>query len=44
MDDWRQYPDLVHAVSKGGPDLDGPVLLSDEPTGDAMRWTPEEEA
>lgn len=35
-------PDLAHAVDKGGDALDGPVALSDEPSGDAMRWTGED--
>jgi hypothetical protein len=34
-----EYPDLAHAWDKGGDDLDGPVALTDEPSGDAMRWT-----
>ena len=33
------HADLAHAVDKGGDTLDGPIVLSDEPTGDAMRWT-----
>ena len=36
-----RYPDLAYAIAKGGDDLDGPMLLTDEPTGDAMRWTGE---
>jgi hypothetical protein len=35
-----EYPDLAHAWDNGGDDLDGPVALTDEPGGDAMRWTP----
>jgi hypothetical protein len=35
-----EHPDLAHAWDKGGDDLDGPVALTDEPGGDAMRWTP----
>jgi len=38
------HADLAHAVDKGGDALDGPSLLTDEPTGDAMRWTPQEDA
>lgn len=35
------YVDLDHWLDHdGGPDLDGPVLLTDEPSGDAMHWTP----
>jgi len=37
------HADLAHAVDKGGDALDGPSLLTDEPTGDAMRWTPQED-
>jgi hypothetical protein len=37
-----EYPDLAYAVQKGGPNLDGPTVLTDEPTGDAMRWTKED--
>ena len=36
-------PDLVYAIAKGGEDIDGPIQLTDEPTGDAMRWTPQED-
>jgi hypothetical protein len=36
-----EYPDLAHAWDKGGDDLDGPVALTDEPSGDAMVWTGE---
>ena len=32
-----EWPDLAHACDKGGDVIDGPVVLSDEPTGDAMR-------
>ena len=35
-----EWPDLAHACDKGGDELDGPVLLTDEPGGDAMRWGP----
>ena len=34
-----EWPDLAHACDKGGDELDGPVLLTDEPGGDAMRMT-----
>ena len=36
------HEDLAHAVDKGGDTLDGPITLTDEPTGDAMRWTKED--
>jgi hypothetical protein len=36
----RRYEDLAYAVAKGGDPIDGPTLLTDEPTGDAMRWDP----
>lgn len=32
------HGDLAHAVDKGGDVIDGPVALTDEPSGDAMRW------
>ena len=38
-----EFVDLVYAIAKGGEDIDGPILLTDEPTGDAMRWTPTQE-
>ena len=34
-----EWPDLAHACDKGGEQIDGPVTLTDEPSGDAMRWT-----
>ena len=34
-----EWPDLAHACDKGGDTLDGPITLTDEPTGDATRWT-----
>ena len=37
------HPDLAYAISKGGDPIDGPVILTDEPTGDAMHWTPQED-
>jgi len=36
------HEDLAHAVDKGGDTLDGPVTLTNEPTGDATRWTKED--
>ena len=40
-----RYVDLAYAVQKGGPvSGEGPTPLTDEPTGDAMRWTPQETA
>jgi len=38
------YPDLDWwETHDGGEPIDGPTLLTDEPTGDAMHWTPRED-
>lgn len=37
------YPDLVYAIGKGGEPIDGPTQLTDQPTGGAMHWTPQED-
>ena len=38
------YPDIDHwEAHDGGDPIDGPILLTDEPTGDAMHWTPQED-
>ena len=38
------YPDIDHwETHDGGDPIDGPILLIDEPTGDAMHWTPQED-
>ena len=38
------YVDIDHwETHDGGDPIDGPILLTDEPTGDAMHWTPQED-
>ena len=38
------YPDIDHwETHDGGDPIDGPTILTDEPTGDAMHWTPQED-